>query len=129
MGGNVKTQNGGMQMASAREQRKVRLMKQAESLIDELLDWEDSTAEPNLTQIEGIVLELRKRFSEEMAREVIEAQEAKLLVPGPPCPKCGREMRYKGQKEIEPRTWVGDVKIKRGYYYCPQCKAGLFPPG
>jgi len=60
-------------------------MKQAESLIDELLEWSDSTAEPNLGQIEGVVLELRKRFSEEMAREVIEAQEAKQPAPELKC--------------------------------------------
>jgi hypothetical protein len=104
-------------------------MKQAESLIDELLDWTDNKPEPNLIQIEGIVLELRKRFSEEMAREVIEAQEAKQPGVGPPCPGCGQEMRYKGQKRVEPQTWVGDVEIERGYYHCAECKEGLFPPG
>lgn len=116
-------------MPSTREQRKVRLMEQAESLIDELLDWTDNTSEPNLAQIEDTVLQLRKRFSEEMAQEVIEAQEAKQPVVGPPCPKCGQEMRYKGQKRVEPQTWVGDVEIERGYYYCEECKVGLFPPG
>jgi hypothetical protein len=30
-----------------------------------------------MSQIERIVLELRRRFSEEMTREVVEAQEAK----------------------------------------------------
>ena len=115
-------------MPGTREHRRVRLMKQAENLIDELLDWTDSTPEPNLTQIEGLVLKLRQRFSEEMAREVIEAQEAKQPVPGPSCPTCGQEMRYKGQKGIEPRTWVGEVKIERGYYHCSACKEGFFPP-
>jgi uncharacterized protein with PIN domain len=116
-------------MLNSYEQRKVRLMKQAEGLIDELLDWSENTAEPNLTQIEEIVLDLRQQFSEEMAQEVIAAQEAKQPVPGPRCPKCGEEMRYKGQKKIEPQSWVGDLKIERGYYYCPECKEGLFPPG
>lgn len=116
-------------MPSTREQRKVRLMEQAESLIDELLDWTGNTSEPNLAQIEDVILELRKRFSKEMAREVIDAQEAKQPVVGPPCPKCGQEMRYKGQKTVEPQTWVGDVEIERGYYYCEECKVGLFPPG
>lgn len=116
-------------MRNSRAQRKVRLMKQAESLIDELLDWGDNTAEPNLSQIEGVVLKLRKQFSEEMAREVIEAQEAKQPVPGPRCPQCGQEMRYKGQKEIEPQSWVGDLRIERGYYHCPECQESLFPPG
>jgi NMD protein affecting ribosome stability and mRNA decay len=116
-------------MSRVQERRKVRLMEQAESLIDELLDWNDSTAAPNLTQIEGVVLELRKRFSEEMAREVIEAQETKQPAVAPACPKCGKGMTYKGQKRVEPQTWVGDVEIERGYYHCAGCKEGLFPPG
>jgi hypothetical protein len=116
-------------MPSTRKQSKVRLMQRAESLIDELLDWTASTPEPNLTQIEDTVLELRKRFSEEMAREVIAAQEAKQPVEAPACPKCGQKMTYKGQKDVTPQTWVGDVKIERGYYHCAACKVGLFPPG
>lgn len=116
-------------MRSTRERRKARLLKEAEGLIDELLDWTDGTPEPNLTQIEDTVLQLRRRFSEEMAREVIEAQEDKQPAVGPACPECGQEMRYKGQKRVEPQTWVGDVQIERGYYYCAQCKVGVFPPG
>ena len=116
-------------MLKTRDQSKARLMKQAERVIDELLDWRDMTSEPNLAQIEEVVLELRKRFSEEMAREVIEAQEAKQLVVGPPCPKCKREMRYKGQKKVNPQTWVGDVAFERGHYYCAECKVGFFPLG
>jgi hypothetical protein len=60
-------------MSSVRERRKARLMKQAESVIDELLDWNAHTPEPNLAQIEQEILDLRRRFSEELAREVIEA--------------------------------------------------------
>ena len=116
-------------MSSVRERRKARLVEQAESLIDELLDWNDNTSEPNLGQIEEVVLELRKRFSEEMAREVIEAQEAKQPAVAPSCPKCRKGMTYKGQKPIEPQTWVGEVGIERGYYHCAECKEGLFPPG
>ena len=116
-------------MPSTRGQRKARLMKEAESVINELLDWSDATAKPNLSQIESVVLELRKRLSEEMAREVIESQEAKQPAVGPPCPKCGEEMTYKGQKEVTPQTWVGDVEIERGYYHCKICKVGFFPPG
>ena len=116
-------------MVSTRGQSKARLMKQAEKVIDELLDWRDMTSEPNLTQIEEVVLEIRKRFGEEMARETIEAQEAKQLVSGPLCPKCKKEMRYKGQKEVTPQTWVGDIRFERGYYHCGECKVGFFPSG
>lgn len=114
---------------SVREMRKARLVAQAEQLINELLKWSEETQRPDLTQIESKVLELRERFGEELAREVIDEQEAKRPVPGPACPRCGREMSYKGQKEITPQTWVGKIPVERGYYYCKPCQEGLFPPG
>jgi hypothetical protein len=104
-------------------------MNQAEAVFDELLDWSDSTLEPNLTEIEVLVRRLRKRLGEEMALEVINVQEARQPVPGPQCPGCQQEMRYKGQKEVTVESWVGDLRIERGYYHCPDCKVGLFPPG
>jgi len=60
---------------------------------------------------------------------VMEDQEARQPVPGPMCPQRGREMTYKGQKRITPETWVGEVQIGRGYYYCKECKESLFLPG
>ena len=90
-------------MPSSRERRKVSMLREAERLVDELLDWVDQTSEPNLTQIEDKVLELRQRFSEEMARGVIEAQEVKQPVIAPCCPKCREKMTYKGQKKVSPQ--------------------------
>jgi len=116
-------------MPSSRERRKIRLMEEAERLIEEHLDWADSTPEPNLSQIEDRVLQLRKEFGEMVAREVIEDQETRQPAVGPPCPGCGGEMRYKGQKRVKPQTWVGEVEIERGHYYCAECKVSLFPPG
>jgi DNA-directed RNA polymerase subunit RPC12/RpoP len=113
---------------SSREERKARLMKAAEEMIDELLDWSETTAEPNLTQIEAVVGRLRKALGEQMASEAINAQEARQPVPGPRCAECGREMRYKGPKEMTIESWVGDLTIERGYYHCPDCKVGIFPP-
>jgi uncharacterized protein with PIN domain len=116
-------------MRNAREARKARLMQELETAVEELLDWDEDTDRPTLTQIEEKVLKLRQQVSEAMAMEVIRAQEAKQPVPGPQCPRCGREMVYKGQKEVNPQSWVGNLKIERGYYHCPECKESLFPPG
>ena len=51
---------------------KAELMKKAEAVIDELLNWHQETEQPNLTQVEGKVLELRQRLSEQMSETVIE---------------------------------------------------------
>lgn len=116
-------------MKETRQSRKAGLMKKAERLIEESLDWEEKTDKPNLTQIEDIVLRLRQELGQEMAQSLLEAQEAKQPVPGPACPKCGQEMRYKGQKEIKPQSLIGKLEIERGYYHCPKCKESVFPPG
>ena len=64
-----------------------------------------------------------------MAKLVLEEQGTKAQVPGPDCPRCGEEMRYKGQKRDRVESRIGALEIERGYYYCPECRTGLFPPG
>jgi hypothetical protein len=112
-----------------RDEAKKRLLAKAEELIDELLAWDEETEEPTLTEIEDVVLRLRKELGAEMAEAVISLQEGNRPVPGPACPKCGGEMHYKGQKANGVECRAGALKTERGYYHCPGCGEGLFPPG
>ena len=116
-------------MKLSREQKKAKLMARLEKAVDELLEWEETHKRPTLTQIEDIVLELRKEVGEEMVEEILAEVEGKTSVPGPACPKCGREMRVRGEygKQIESRA--GEIEYERGYYACLLCDEGLFPPG
>jgi len=116
-------------MKRSRAEQKAALMRQAELAIDELLEFEDHTTEPTLTQIEDVVLKLRQQLSEQMALAVIEAQANRHPVPGPKCPTCGREMHYKDMKGDTVDSRVGVLPLERGYYYCETCRQGLFPPG
>lgn len=108
---------------------KGKLMREAEAVIDELMAWEEEVDGPDLGQIEEEVLKLRQRLSEKMAEAVIEQQESVRQVPGPSCQNCGEEMRYKGNHSKVVTSWVGELKLKRGYYYCQRCRRGFFPPG
>jgi hypothetical protein len=116
-------------MKRTRAEVKADLTKLADEVIDELLDWTADTAAPTLTQIEDIVLKLRRRLGERMAQAVIESQESIRPVPGPTCARCGQEMHYKDQKPNTVESRVGVLPLTRGYYYCETCRAGLFPPG
>lgn len=116
-------------MKKNREQLKAEFIAEAEELFDELMKWEEQSDKPNLTEIEEIVLKLRKRFGERMAEKVILRQEERQPAERVRCPQCGREMVTKGMKDNQVETQIGNLKIERSYYYCPDCKQGLFPPG
>jgi len=115
-------------MKKKRSEAKGELMQEAEAIIDELLGWEEEVDKPNLSQIEDKVLELRQRLSEKMAETVIESQASIQPGPGPECEECGQEMRYKGHHSKQVTSWVGELELKRGYYYCERCRSGHFPP-
>lgn len=116
-------------MKKSREQLKEEFIGEAEELFDKLMEWEEQTEKPNLTQIEDIILELRKRFGERMAQKMMMRQEERQPAERVQCPGCGGEMATKGLKDNQVETRIGNLKIERGYYYCPECKQGIFPPG
>jgi hypothetical protein len=116
-------------MKKSWEQLKAAFMVETEALFDELMEWDEQTREPDLTQIEEKILELRKRFGEQLAQQVILRRDERQPSARVICPGCGGEMDPKGLKGNQIETRIGNLEIVRGYYYCPQCKQGLFPPG
>jgi uncharacterized protein with PIN domain len=115
-------------MKRSRAQKKAELLAEAEALIESLLDWDERTSKPHLRQIEDEVLALRRQFGQQLAKMVIEGQEAKQPAEAPQCPQCGEAMRYKDQKAANLESRLGPLAVERGYYYCARCKSGLFPP-
>jgi uncharacterized protein with PIN domain len=115
-------------MKKTRKEMEAELEKQAKQAIRELLDWNESHAKPDLTQMEDIVLELRAKLSQAMIESLVENQEQVQPVEIR-CPKCGGVMRYKGRKEKVVESRVGEVDLRRGHYHCEKCKEGIFPPG
>jgi hypothetical protein len=67
---------------------KAELMKEAERIIDELMAWQAETEQPNFSQIEEKVLDLRRQLSEKMTAVTLSGQATVRPVPGPNCPEC-----------------------------------------
>ena len=70
-------------MKRTRREIEAELLAEAKEVFGELLDWNEETESPTLSQIEEAVLKLRKRLGERMTELVIEEQEAVRPVPGP----------------------------------------------
>lgn len=113
----------------SRAEKKAALMSRVETLVEQLLDWEEATPQPNLTQIEDQALSLRQRFGQALTESVIADQENIEPLQLPVCPQCGKTMRPKGAKRKTVLSRAGELNLERSHFYCPACERGLFPPG
>lgn len=116
-------------MKKSVEDLKAKFIAGAEELFDELMVWEENTPGVTLTQLEEVVLKMRKQLGKQMAQAVVERQENRQPAEKQNCPECGGEMIDKGQKDNHVESTLGGIELARSYYYCPKCRKGDFPPG
>jgi hypothetical protein len=115
-------------MKKTRAQLEQELEQKSKGIITKLLDWNDEHGAPDLSQIEEIILKLREEMGLEFANSLLKNQE-NAAPPIEKCKTCGKEMRNKGQKQKTVESQLGELVMERGYYYCGECGAGIFPPG
>ena len=108
------------------EELKAQMMAAAEGVIEKLLAGKKEKEELSLSDIEHLVRRAGQDVMEELTGTLAnaEAQGRESRI----CPECGRKMRYKGRKKRDVITETGEVSLERGYYYCPTCRKGVFPP-
>lgn len=116
-------------MKRSRAQIKADLMKRYEEEVEKLLDWQEKSHGPNLSEFEDEILAARKKVSIALLEEMLAGEEQREPVEAARCPKCGEPMEAKGKQPQVIETRVGTLRVEREYYYCTHCKAGLFPPG
>jgi hypothetical protein len=113
---------------SNKQTLKAQLLTKLEQELDDALARLDDDTPLNLDEIEEIALKARAKMGQALTQALAETQTATPL-DNPGCPACQQTMRYKGHKSKVIRTVSGDITLARPYYYCPECRKGLFPPG
>lgn len=115
-------------MSWKQEKLKKALQDKIETRVDEMLKSISDDRQLSLTEIEELVLETRQEIGQVMTQAVATV-ESQSLEPDVNCPTCGRKMQHKGKKPKQLTTQSGEIVIERDYCYCPDCRAGFFPPG
>ena len=112
-------------MPANKEERKARLMRAAEELIDRMLAEEKPADEIMLEDIERAALRVGQGLQAEIVIEAAVGGESREDIR---CLTCGKRMTYQGLRSRPLVSEAGEVTIERGYYYCRVCKHGSFPP-
>lgn len=110
-----------------------RLEEVVRERVEGFVEWKGEERAYTFEEIEEEALEIGRAVVREMMGVAVEEECAKEERhrgrPEPNCEGCGRPMRYSGRRGRGIESKVGEVRIERGYYHCPSCKVGIFPPG
>jgi hypothetical protein len=104
-------------------------LERAAEAFDQAVGWQAEQAELSMTEMEEKVAALQPKVMSLLLESLVALRGTGQEAPGPRCPECGKEMRYKGLKDRGLATSVGEIGLERAYFYCPDCKQGFFPPG
>jgi hypothetical protein len=120
----------GKGMGGREDQEKARLIAVFGGMVDELRAWRAQHADASFDEIAAQVTPRRRALMGEVLEALARQPGSGMVAEGVVCEQCGQAMAYKGEpvREIE-HYLEGETELKRAYYYCPACEAGLFPPG
>ena len=108
-----------------------------EGVVQALREWRQAHPQATFDEIDAAV---QRQFAPVQAQVVAELSQtppeeregAGEAQPAPPprCPQCGQPMQAHGARRRRVPTRQGQaILLRRAYFGCPACGAGLFPSG
>jgi hypothetical protein len=126
---------GGAAIISLAEVRQKRQWAEVRQKLHEELDqWLERVEEgmkrtqPTLEELTQVVWELRQEWTQAVSEGLVEKaygleQQRQTLA----CPGCGRLLKARGLHERTVETLVGEIRLRRPYFYCERCGQGSYP--
>src|SRR5512133_2151423 len=108
------------------EELKAHLMTKAEKAIEALLARKPKAEDITLSEIEQLAVQGGTNFREAVLASLVGESAAAGEVDEHSCPDCGQTMHYKGKRPKNVVTEAGEVRVERDYYYCVDCRQGVF---
>ena len=79
-----------------------------------------------LKEMEAAARRVITEVGNELLSGLLRLHETPYVADRVPCP-CGGQADYQRQREGGVQTIVGEVRVKRAYYLCPDCHQGCYP--
>lgn len=115
------------------EELKAQLLAEAEAAIDRMMAKRSSSKQITLREISQLAVESGQRLQTAVLQTLVQDsannEQGASIGQKRVCPNCGKWMSYKGKRKRQVVADSGETSVERDYYYCSQCKVGVFPPG
>jgi len=99
----------------------------AKELVEDLIRAQLESEETwTLKAKEAAVLAGITVFGKELLSGLLRLHETPYVPDAVPC-RCGGQAEYQRRREGGVQTIVGEVRVKRAYYLCPDCHQGCYP--
>lgn len=101
-------------------------------ILSGMKEWREQHPKAKFAEIERETMKRMAELQARMLEEAAQMSEAKDWdeSEAPLCPECGTPMVKRGQQKRDLQAQGGEeVHLERSYAVCPQCGAGIFPPG
>lgn len=112
---------------SPEEELRARLKRQADELVERVMQERKPSGKNSLEDIEELAIEAGRSLREQVLREL--ATEESRAPEAVYCEACGQRMESRGKRQRAVVSRAGEVKVARRVYRCPQCGKRSFPPG
>lgn len=108
---------------------KARVMAELETTIEQLIAQQPPSDQVTMSDMERLVKQAGSAIEAQVMQALAEAHETARTPDRPLCSECQQAMRNKGKQRRKVVTEAGEIEVQRTYYYCDQCRVGIFPPG
>ena len=111
------------------EELRARILAEVEKVVKERLADNLASSQMQLADIEHWVLQTGQEVQARLLKELAQASQEVQHAETPVCERCGSRMQRRGTRPRQVVSEVGEMRLERAYYVCPECGASLFPPG
>lgn len=117
-----------MSSSAQRAEDKRRWQEMAAETYEELVTWREQHPEASFDELAEQVTPRRRDLMGALLAQLACQHGQGEAAEGLSCAECGHALVYKGKPGRVVGHLEGETRLQRAYYYCPQCRTGIFPP-